>query len=339
MANTENIAGKLTDGMIVTMFQDAGPENIYNSSPLNENEAFGMAIKHLAAVATHTPGVGEIYSFGPLPTPKRPYDTLAFVLHVKATDSVDVRLTQFGRVVVFWLVTKSSTTAKYTNVLKLMLYRLLRSYQVTTDVDLQQKEILEKIDKKLAIIETGMDTYYISEEKILEPFMDLALAPPKAPIVLIDNTESQIRVLFRDRTSASKIAALRGVVNDHKQKIPRGAAYRTEFISDPLESESILSKLGFMTQSRVSQQFNFYLMGKPSFEEFNELFASYLTPIMHQLVNQVLKSVESETALDLRELAKKTGISTELIEKILESAISKGFIENGKVENQTLRFS
>ncbi|MFQ5981008.1 MAG: hypothetical protein ACE5OZ_22945 [Candidatus Heimdallarchaeota archaeon] len=336
--NKASTGSSLTEGMIVTMFMDTGPENIYNSSPLDENEAIGMAIKHLAAVATHTPDTGEIYSFGPLPTPKRPYETLAFVFLVKATDSIDVRLTHFGRVVVFWIITKSSATVKYANILKQMVQRSIRSYNIINDLDIQKKGILEKIDKKLAIVEAGMEAYYISEGKTFEPFMELALVPPKAPIVLIDSANRQFRVLLRDKTSGSGIAELRRIIDDYKQQASKGATYKVEFITDTLKGEVLLSKLGFMTQTSVGQQFQAFLLGKPTFGDFDDFFGSYLNPRRHQLVNQVLKSLESRTALNLQELAKETGIFTELIELILENAISKGLIQKAKVENQTLLF-
>lgn len=337
--NEPSMRDSLTQGLIVTMFMDVGPENIYNSSPLDDNEAFAMAIKHLAAVSTHTPEFGEIYPFGPLPTPKRPYDTLAFVLHLKATDSTDVRLTHLGRVVVFWIITQFSATVKYSSFLKQMIQRLLRSYRITSDLDLQREGILEKIDEKLTIVETGMETYYISDTKTLEPFMELALVPSNAPIVLIDNASRQIRVVLREKTSGSGMIQLRRIISEYKQKIPKGTAYKVDFISDPLEGEILLSKLGFTTQASVGQKIEAFLLGKPTFEEFDEFFAAHLTPRRHQLVNHILKSVESRIPLDLQELAKETGIFVKVIEGILENAISKGFIQNGKIENRTLLFS
>lgn len=329
----------LTDGLIVTMFMDAGPENLYNSSPLDESEAMAMSIKHLAAVATQTPGPGEILSVGPLPTPKRPYDTLAFIFFLKATDSKDVRLAHFGRVCVFWVITRSSATAKYANLLKQMIHRLMQSYHITSDLDLQKKDILEKIDKKLAIVEVGIDSYYISERKTFEPFVDMTLTPPKAPIVLIDNKKLQIRVLLRGKTSASEKTKLRTIARDYRQKLPKGSAYKLEFVSDPLESEVLLSKLGFMTQKSVGRQFEAFFLGKATFGEFDEFISSHLTPKRHHLVNQVLKSMDSEASLDLQELAKETDISIELIELILKNAINKGFISNGRIENRVLLFS
>ncbi|MFW9915455.1 MAG: hypothetical protein ACFFGZ_07560 [Candidatus Thorarchaeota archaeon] len=337
--NEPSMRDSLTQGLIVTMFMDMGPENIYNSSPLDDDEAVGMAIKHLAAVSTHTPEFGEIYSFGPLPTPKRAYSTLAFVFHLKATDSADVRLTHHGRVVVFWIITQFSATVKYSSFLKQMIQRLLRSYHITSDLDLQREGILEKIDKKLAIVETGMETYYISASKTLEPFIELALIPSNAPIVLIDNASRQIRIVLREKTSGSRVAQLRRIISDYRQSIPKGTAYKVDFLSDPLEGEILLSKLGVTTQASVDQKIQAFLLGKPTFEAFDEFFASFLTPRRHQLVNQVLKSVESRTPLDLQELANEAGIFVKVIEGILESAISKGFIQGGKIENQTLLFS
>ena len=36
----------ITDGLLVTIFEDDGPANIYNSSPLSEDEAFTWPPTH-----------------------------------------------------------------------------------------------------------------------------------------------------------------------------------------------------------------------------------------------------------------------------------------------------
>ncbi|MHA2497582.1 MAG: hypothetical protein ACXAEI_19100 [Candidatus Hodarchaeales archaeon] len=101
----------LTDGLIVTMFMDTGPENVYNSSPLDFDEALGMILKNLTAIGTNEPlEYGQVSSHGPMPTPRKMYVALAFLFHLKAPDSRDPRIAQFGRVTVFWILAKSSAT-------------------------------------------------------------------------------------------------------------------------------------------------------------------------------------------------------------------------------------
>ena len=69
----------LVDGLIITLFEDDGPVNIYNSSPLSENEAFSHSIKTLTAIGYDIPiEPNEIHSYGPLPTPRENYQSYGF---------------------------------------------------------------------------------------------------------------------------------------------------------------------------------------------------------------------------------------------------------------------
>ena len=98
----------ITDGLLVTVFEDKGPANIYNSSPLSEGEAFAMAIKTLTAIGSSTPfSLGEIRSHGPLPTPRDPLISIAYMFSLKADHSIDSRISRFGRLVIFWIITSS----------------------------------------------------------------------------------------------------------------------------------------------------------------------------------------------------------------------------------------
>ena len=85
--NRKDTSKALTDGLIVTVFEDEGPINIYNSSPLADDEAFTMAIKTLTAIGTSTPfNPGEIRAYGPIPTPKDPYVSEAFMFSLAAKE-------------------------------------------------------------------------------------------------------------------------------------------------------------------------------------------------------------------------------------------------------------
>ena len=193
MPTNDTLKGEsFTDGLIITIFDDSGPLNIYNSSPLTEEEAFNLAIKSLTALSSDIPRIGEIRSYGPIPTPRDTFSTIGFILTLKAVDSTDIRITQFGRIVVFWVITRSSSSVKYVGVLKQMLRRTIRSYKILTDRDLQEKGFLEKIDEKLQIVETGVDSYYLSDRETFEPFLELALIPANVPVMLVDKPNKQI---------------------------------------------------------------------------------------------------------------------------------------------------
>ncbi|MHA2346380.1 MAG: hypothetical protein ACXACP_06650, partial [Candidatus Hodarchaeales archaeon] len=178
----------LTHGLLVTVFEDDGPINIYNSTPLGDDEAFSMAIKTLTAIGTSTPfNQGEIRIYGPLPTPREPLKALALQFSLKAKDSRDGRIAQFGRMIIFWLITTSANITKYTEFLKLMIKRTLRLYNVKVDKDLYVENTLKKIDEKMQIVDTGIDAYYVDDNESIETVMSLSMVSESAPIILIDS--------------------------------------------------------------------------------------------------------------------------------------------------------
>ncbi|MFW9915456.1 MAG: hypothetical protein ACFFGZ_07565 [Candidatus Thorarchaeota archaeon] len=334
MSADQSLTGNvLTEGLIVTMFMDTGPENVYNSSPLDFDEALGMILKNLTAIGTNEPlEYGQVTSHGPMPTPRKPYVALAFLFHLKAPDSGDPRIAQFGRVAVFWILAKSSTITKYSNVLQQMIRRLLHFYRVTHDSDLQKDDILKKIDEKLKIVEGGVETYCISEQKTVESFLDPALVPHEAPLLLIDNASKQIKILLRKEVSALRKTEIRQILNDFLKESSKGLGYQFEWVSDAIAIQVQLSKLGFEPQT-AADDFEIRLYGQLTFEELDGFLASRLAPRRRQLVNRVLKSVESRTPLNSRELAAETGLSAELIEELLTSAIKSGHIQGARIEN------
>ncbi|MFQ5981007.1 MAG: hypothetical protein ACE5OZ_22940 [Candidatus Heimdallarchaeota archaeon] len=334
--NEENVpAGTMiTEGTIITIFADKGPENVYNSSPLDDGEAFSMVLKNLTAIGTNdVQPLGEITSHGPLPTPTKPYLSLAFLFLLKARESSDPRIAQFGRVAVFWIITRSTVISKYTNMLKRMIQRLLHFYRVDNDSDLLKEDIMKKIDAKLKIIEGGAVAYFITEENTVESFLNLALIPLEVPILLIDDTNRQVRILLREEISAIRKTKIRQTVNDYLKKIAKDSTYKFEWVSDPLTISMQLSKLGFESQTSVDDDFEIRLYGELTFEELDDFLSSRLVSRRRQLVNRVLQSIESKIPLNLQELAVETGMSAELIEQLLVSATKGGLIPNARIEN------
>ncbi|MFX1512315.1 MAG: hypothetical protein ACFFCQ_07000 [Promethearchaeota archaeon] len=329
-----NEESAITNGLIISLFADVGPENIYNSSPLDESDAFNHTIKNFSTLSVDVPETfDEIRSFGPIPTPHKPYTSLAFVFLLKAEESEDPRVALYGRIIVFWIISRSNAIKEYTGVLKQMLRRTLRFYNITKDIDLFKQDIMEKMDAKLKIVASQMEAYYISDEDSFESFSNLLLIPPKAPIVLVDSSNKQIRVLLRDETSSLRKAKLRQILNTYIKQIPQGPTFKVEFIVEPYTIQIWLSKAGFEPQKSTDTSFKLPIFDQVTFEELDEFFDTHLTPIRHELIKKILHSIENDSPLQLRELAKQTGVSEDLIEQILTNAITRGIIPNASVKN------
>jgi hypothetical protein len=324
----------ITEGLIISVFKEEGPTNIYNSSPLNENDAFNLSIKNWPVLGSDIPAAfGEINSYGPIPTPKRPYHTIAFSLLLKAKLSSDERLLRLGSMVVFWVITSHPASVKYTGVLRRVIRRALNQYHIVADSDLLGEGIAQKIDEKLRIIEGTMVASYVTEGNRIESFLDLNLIPQAAPIIIIDDSSSQIRVLLRGQTSPTRKIELREIVEEYKKRFAKGAAYKVEFISEPLSIQLLLSKLGYISESDVGAQFRVWISDKVAFEDLDEFFDSRLSPLRQTLVGEVMESIRTEKSLNLIDLSSRVGLSSELIEQILLNAISSGLIGNAEVQN------
>lgn len=337
MPTNDTLKGEsFTDGLIITIFDDSGPLNIYNSSPLTEEEAFNLAIKSLTALSSDIPRIGEIRSYGPIPTPRDTFSTIGFILTLKAVDSTDIRITQFGRIVVFWVITRSSSSVKYVGVLKQMLRRTIRSYKILTDRDLQEKGFLEKIDEKLQIVETGVDSYYLSDRETFEPFLELALIPANAPVMLVDKPNKQINVLVKDKISPSLKVNLLHQVRNFTGKLHKGSLYKVEIISDVLIVKRILSKYGMTSEADSGIQYRIRLTDHLTFEEVDEYLDFQFSPKRQTLATLILQSHEKKAPLNLGEASIQSGVCERLVEEFIVSLISAGLIKNGKIENGIL---
>jgi hypothetical protein len=328
--NEENI---ITNGLIVSTFSDEGPINIYNSSPLDEEEALNHSLKNFMVFSAEVPeSYDEIHSLGPIPTPVKPYVSLAFIFILKPEETIDARVEEFGRITVFWVISKSTAIMKYELVLKQILRRVLRFYGIRLDTDLEKDNVIHKIDEKMKIIETGMDAYYISQDT-LEPLANINLVPQNDPIILIDNPNKIIRVLLREVTSSIRKTKIRQTLSEYVRQLPQGTSYKTDFISEPVTIQMWLSKSGFETPKSTDTQFKIRFFDKLTFEELDEFVEDHLTPRRRELVKKILHAIDTNTVLPLYELASETGITAELIEQILKIAIDRRLIQNRKIES------
>jgi hypothetical protein len=329
----------LTDGLIVTVFEDDGPTNIYNSSPLADDEAFSMAIKTLTAIGTSQPfSPGEIRAYGPIPTPKDPYVSEAFMFSLAAKDSMDNRIAQFGRMIFFWVITTSKSISKYTEFLKLMVKRTLRVYNIVNDKDIYNEDILKKIDQNIQIIDTGIDAYYITEAETIEAFGNLSMIPETATILLVNPEKSQIQVIFRDQPTPIIKTKVRRIVDEFKKKMPRGNLFRLEMVTDPIMGKQLLSKSGLETQADIGLQYRLRLSGKLDFEELDQYLSLPVKKIRGILAKRILDAFNSKTSLDLTLLASEVGFSEKFIIEVIQQAIQTNVMSGCKVESGLLKF-
>ncbi|UCE05593.1 MAG: hypothetical protein JSW07_18640 [bacterium] len=330
----------ITDGIVITVFEDDGPTNCYNSSPLAEDEAFNLGVKALMTIGSMDPlELGEIQSYGPIPTPRESYLALGFVFFLKAHSTEDSRIASFGRLIVLWVISRSNTTIKYISMIKRMIKRILLSYQIKTDVDFKQEEILRKIDEKIQIIEVSQDSYYISENGEIESFSELPLIPPTAPIMLVDHPKKEIKILLREESVASRKIELRQIANDFKgRNLPKGSLYKAEIITDSFTVQSILSKSGFLAKQDVGTFYTIRLIDQLTFEELDRFFDPHFTQRRQQLAAEIVKSYQNNTPLNLDELSNQMGISQELIEELVGSAIEARLIPNSEIDSGVLKF-
>jgi len=330
---------ELTEGLIVTVFEDHGPENIYNSSPLNEDEAFNMAIKTLTVIGSDVPlERGEIRSYGPIPTPREPFQSVGFIFLLKATDTVDNRIEQFGRIIVFWVITRSRSMLKYIGVIKRILRRLQRIYQINTDIDLHKPDVLKKMDEKLRITDSGFMTYYISSRDTVEAFVDLAYVPGLAPVMLVEPTSRKIYMLLRRQPSPAEKVKYLQIANEYKSKLSKGSLFKAEIVTETFIIDQLLSKAGLSTQESLDNRFRIRLSDKITFEELDEFLDFHLAKKRSQLVSRILTAFEGKTPISMIELSKETGFTQDFIEDFLKKASESNVMKDTRVQNDVLYF-
>lgn len=329
----------LIDGIIISFFEDFGPSNVFNSSPLSQNEALNVAVKGMTTLGTETAiEKGEIRSYGPIPTPKDPYITIGFFLTLDALQSEDSRIMRAGRLVVFWIVTRSNKTVSYINLIKQMIRRVLRIYKIKTDEDLRNEDILLKINEKFKIVETGVETYYLTPEKNVESFYNLTLVSDQAPLVLVDNKSKKIDLLIREKTTPVQKMELIRIVNDFKNKMPKGALYKVETITDSFTIQRILSKEGLMVRQDYSDRFRIRITDKISFDEIIEFLEHKLTPVRDKIASNIIQAFDKKIPLDLNELALQTGLSEKYVYELVEYLKESNILHNATIKNAILRF-
>ncbi|MHA1946454.1 MAG: hypothetical protein ACXAC6_00725 [Candidatus Hodarchaeales archaeon] len=329
----------ITDGLLVTVFEDEGPANIYNSSPLSEDEAFTMAIKTLTAIGSSTPfQTGEIRSHGPLPTPRDPLFAIAYMFSLKAVNSMDNRISQFGRMVIFWIITSSRSIINYNEFIIRSIKRNLRLHQINTDTDLYDKERLKKIDEKLQISDYSSETYYVTVEDRVESFLNIEMIPDTAPIVIVDSSTGLIQVLFRDQPTPLMKTKIRGIINDFKNQQRKGSLLKVDIISDKIMVNRLLTKAGLDIQPETGVHHRFRITYDLAFDELDEFISVLIKNQRTLLSKRIVSAYNAKEPLDLHSLANESGFTTEFLVQIVQKAIDSNVIIQATLENGVLKF-
>jgi hypothetical protein len=332
--------GAISEGIIFSAFEDQGPTNLYNSSPLNEEEAFGMTIKTLTAIGSDSPfQPGEIRCYGPMPTPKEPYLSLGFIFFLKAKSSQDPRIQRHGRMIVLWVITSSATTIKFIGLIKNMIRRSLQLYHVRLDEDLKKRDVFSKIDEKIRLIEPGINLYYVSKAGSIDPIIDPAFIAPDTTCILLDDTKKQIKALIRTKISPGKKNEVLRQINDFKSKIPQGSIYKVEIITDDIAVRQLSSKYGLSRPDEMGFRFQLHLSDVVTFEELDAFFEFHFNPKRHDMISRILGAIYNKEKLNLFDVAVQTGVSVEFLEEFIQSAITANLIKNAKIEHGFLVIS
>ena len=329
----------ITNGLLVTIFEDEGPANIYNSSPLSEDEAFTMAIKTLTAIGSSTPfQSGEIRSHGPLPTPRDPLFAIAYMFSLKANNSRDSRIAQFGRMVIFWIITSSRSIINYNEFIIRSIKRNLRLHQINQDIDMYDKERIKKIDKRLQISDYGLETYFVNSEDRVETFLSIEMIPDTAPIVLVDPNAALIQVLFRDQPTPLMKTKIRGIINEFKNKQRKGSLLKLEIVSDKITVNQLLSKSGLDVQPETGVHHRFRITHDLAFDEIDDFFSLLVKEKRNLVSKAIILAYNAKKPLDLNSLTRESGFSLDFLIQMVQKAIESNIIIKASLERGILKF-
>lgn len=187
--------GNLIDGIMVSIFSDAGPVVKYNSSSIPEEIALNLCAKGVVMVGEATQK--EIY--GPLPVPgSSDLLALAFAMNLATSDSSDDRIKKFGRSVVFWLIFNSR---RKRNVLHAS--GLIQGYLIGLVLDIQKEsdfttETIEYIDNKLTdmIVSINIRVYGLLKNDEFVELIDDSLVPASEVLFVADLRRKVLYILF-----------------------------------------------------------------------------------------------------------------------------------------------
>ncbi len=240
LARTGEHSDEIISGLIVTVFQDVGPTVEYNRSILSEEQAFNLSVKGLTALGDSKEK--EIY--GPLPVQNREdLQALAFLLSIKAKDTKDNRIEEYGRPVAFWLIFHSSKKRQVLHASGLVQSYLTMLIQGLENEDQLTKEKLDHIYERLTSIvsQANIRVFGYLDGKVTE-FSDDSLIPLTPVIIIADNKKKSLQLLMLPGHHLSPIDRRNiniAINNLNREKFKYGMTVQT--IEDPEEIRKILN--------------------------------------------------------------------------------------------------
>ncbi len=240
LASTGEHGDEIISGLIVTVFQDVGPTVEYNRSILSEEQAFNLSVKGLTALGDSKEK--EIY--GPLPVQNRDdLQALAFLMSIKAKDTQDDRIEEYGRPVAFWLIFHSSKKRLVLHASGLVQSYLTMLIQGLENEEQLTKEKLDHIYDRLTSIvsQANIRVYGYIDGKVME-FSDDSLIPLSPVIIIADHRTKNLQVLMLPDQHLSPMDRRNiniAINNLNKEKFKYGMTICT--IDDPEEIRKILN--------------------------------------------------------------------------------------------------
>ncbi|MFX0063922.1 MAG: hypothetical protein ACFFC7_17265 [Candidatus Hermodarchaeota archaeon] len=232
-------ANQLIEGLIVTIFKDIGPYVIFNDTKLDEGSAFNLAVKGMTTI-------GETVSkevYGPFPVPQQDeLRALAFVFTIKATNSEDHRILEFGRTTVFWMIyneEKKRNIIPATGLIKS--YLSVLTSRLKSEDDLTEETLIDIGQKLREMIAERVKVFGIFEKGEYQEFHDDHLLESANALLVADEDRSILYVLLLKK----KLGPLTlRQINQRAEEINRENykhALRKTEVDDPVKINKILT--------------------------------------------------------------------------------------------------
>ena len=231
-------------GMMVTIFEDWGPQVAYNESPLNENNAFNLSIKGMTLLGQTSHDKNSIY--GPLPVPEHPtLRTLAYPFQVKTKNTDDNRIATHGRSVVLWLFfdnTNQFSIRQSSGLIRS--YLNLLTSELNTDDDINF-ETMKTINTRLMMILASLKikVYRVAniDNPIIEELLDGGDVLLSPIIIIVVEEKAEMVVLMQRKIGPSHRHQFSSKLDEFNKRV-FNYKLKKKIVDDPEEIQVILAK-------------------------------------------------------------------------------------------------
>ena len=174
---------QIIDGIIITIFGDMGPNPIVNTSSLNEEVSMKLAIAGMTILSMGYGGDGifekrHFRLHGPIPVPDSgDSEALAISFKVKATETQDERVLDYGRETTLWIVFPSkhrTAIYAYHSQFEAQLNEILTTVELESE--LSNPEFITEISDRLRRILAVKTTY--EKDNIIKKEDEIGIQQP-----------------------------------------------------------------------------------------------------------------------------------------------------------------